>query len=132
MLFTIVMSDRDFDAIDEIQNVCFPEASFRISCFDSVDEVLTKPVAYYNDTIIIAYNYRPNYYNHHNIELQDIDFIIVNKRKGEQFIRYYDVINEIIRMELEGEIKPNHGLFIEGIERVNFNRIPMYRIQWGS
>jgi hypothetical protein len=109
-----------------------PLFSSSLEGLSQLEEVLTKPVAYYNDTIIIACNYRPNCYNSIDMQLQDMDFIIVNKQKNEPFIRYCDVIFEIIRMELKGEIKPNHGLFLQGLERVNFNRIPMYRIRWGS
>lgn len=128
------MSDRDFDAIDEMQSMLFPETSFRISCFDSVEEILTEPVpnTYGDDTIIIEYRYRPNYYRRPDIELQDKDYIIVKKKEGQPYIRYCDVIYAIIAMELGGHIKPNHGLFIEGLERLNYSHIPMYRIQWGS
>ena len=128
------MRDIDYDTIQEMTDIRFPGTSFSISCFNSVEEIVDKPVTWIHDTIIIAYYYCSEYYKHLNIELQDIDYISVSKKEGEQYIRYCDVIDAIMGMEIAGALKPNHHLYLEDIVRVenDRNRVPMYRIGWGS
>jgi hypothetical protein len=51
-------------------------------------------------------------------------YVIVKKQEGQSYIRYYDVIQAIVDMEVAGGLKPNHHLFIEGLEQVTYGRIP--------
>jgi hypothetical protein len=117
----------NYEAIDEATDIRFPG----ISCFDSVTDIQFKAVDYFHDTIIIEYHYRSEYYKHAQMFLQDMDFITVQRKKGEPFIRYCDVIDAIRGMEISGAIKPNDDYYLEGIVRVETNgsRIPMFRIQ---
>lgn len=128
------MSSIDYDAIEKVTDAMFPHISFNISCFDSVEDIFHKSVTYYHDSIIIAYDYRSEYYRRAGLWFQDRDFIPVYKQEGQKCIRYCDVIDAIMKMEAEGELKPNHHLYMEGIVRIDDdkNRIPMYCIQWGS
>lgn len=128
------MSDIDYDAIEQVTDARFPNISFKLSCFDSIVDIFSKPVTFMHDSIIIVYDYRSEYYKHADIHLQDRDFIPVRKQDGQQRIRYCDVIDAIMEMEIKGELKPNHHLYMEGIVPVDDdnNRIPMYRIQWGN
>jgi len=129
------MSNRDFDTIYEMTENRFPGTSFRVSCFDSVEEIQNKVVTYFHDTIIIAYHYRMKYYQNLNIKLQDMDYVVVHKQEGKPYIYYCDVIDALIESEKAGDIKPNYHLFMEGIvcaDRLFFNQPPVYKIAWGS
>jgi len=127
-------NNKDYDAIDAATERRFPGTSFSISCFDSVSEIDHKIVSYFHETIIIAYHYRSEYYKNRGIWLQDVDYVTVSRQKGETVIRYCDVIDAQRGSELSGNIKPCHHLYLEGIQRMenDTNRIPMYKIQWGS
>lgn len=127
------MSPIDFEVIDAATERRFPRTSFSISCFDSVQDIDHKIVDYFNETIIIAYYYRSEYYKKLDIWLQDIDYVTVTRRDV-QFIRFCDVIDALAGSEMAGAIKPCHHLYLEDIRRVedDRNRIPMYRIVWGS
>jgi hypothetical protein len=128
------MSYRDYDAIQESTDIRFPGTSFAVSCFDSVEEISTKPVDYFSKTIIIMYHYRSEYYQNLDISLQDADYVTVQRQKGESYIRFCDVIDALRAYEIAGLIKPNDGYYLEDIQRVEHdrNRIPMYRILWGT
>ena len=126
------MRTIDYEEIDAATEKRFPGTSFSISCFDSLSEIDHKIVDY-NETIIIRYEYRSEYYKKMNIWLQDVDFITVTRRDV-PYIRFCDVIDAIRGSEMTGAIKPCHRLYLEDIRFVdnNQNRIPMYRICWGS
>lgn len=128
------MSYRDFDAIQEITDIRFPGTSFAVSCFDSANDIRFKVVDYFYDTIIIKYTYRSEYYQNLDIDLQDADYVVVNRQKEESHIYYSDVIDALIAHENAGLIKPNYHYFLEGIQRVkdDASRIPMYFINWGT
>ena len=128
------MSATDYDAIREITDIRFPETSFQVSCFDSMEDIRDKPVTWLHDAIILKYTYNLKYYKHAGMFLEDADYIPVFKQKNEPYIRYCDVIDAILHLERAGAIKPNYHRFIEGIRRVekDTNRVPMYEIEWGS
>jgi hypothetical protein len=68
------MSPIDYEEIDTATEKRFPGTSFNISCFDSVSGIDHKVVDYFNETIIIQYKYRSEYYKKIGIWLQDIDY----------------------------------------------------------
>jgi hypothetical protein len=127
-------NNKDYDAIDAETERRFPGTSFSISCFDSVRDVNDRVVNYFDQTIIIAYEYHSEYYKKLDIWLQDCDYITVSRQEGENVIRFCDIIDAIRGNELAGNIKPCHHLYLEDIRRVegDRNRIPMYKICWGS
>lgn len=124
------MEYKYYDAVKEATDNRFSGPSFHISCFDMVQEIPIKPVAYFCDAIIIAYDYFPNYYDNLNIVLQDVDYIIVHRQEGQECIRYCDVIDTLVGCEISGAIKPNPHMYLEKIELVENGRVPMYRILW--
>ena len=127
------MSPINYDAIQEIIDMRFTKTTFKISCFDSIEEIAYKAVSL-SDTIIIVYEYRKKYYKNIDISLQDVDYVIVTRQKDEPFIYLSDVIDSLIMSEYKGLIKPNHHMYIEGIQRIKDNKstIPVYRILWGN
>jgi hypothetical protein len=127
------MSPIDYEVIDQATEKRFPGTSFNISCFNSVQDIDHKIVDYFNETIIIAYHYRSEYYKKLDLWLQDCDYITVTRRDV-PFIRFCDVIDAIRGSEMAGNIKPCHHLYLEYIRRVedDRNRIPMYKICWGN
>jgi hypothetical protein len=127
------MRTIDYDEIDAATKKRFPGTTFNISCFDSVLDIDHKVIDYFNETIIIRYQYRSEYYKKMNIWLQDVDYITVTRRDV-PYIRFCDVIDAIRGSEMSGAIKPCHHLYLEDIRFVDDgqNRIPMYTICWGS
>ena len=127
------MSPINYDAIQEIIDIRFTKTTFKISCFDSIEEIEYKAVSL-SDTIIIEYEYRKKYYKNIDISLQDVDYVIVTRQKDEPFIYLSDIIDSLIMSEYKGLIKPNHHMYIEGIQRISDKKstIPRYRILWGN
>ena len=128
------MSYRDFDAIQEITDVRFPDASFGISCFDSGADVHKKVITYFHNTIILVYEYRPKYYKRSNIVLNDVDYIVIQNSGGIPYIRCCDVIDALIDLEKAGTLKKNPGMYLEGFHQITTdqNSIPKFRIIWGN
>jgi hypothetical protein len=127
------MSPIDYEEIDTATEKRFPGTTFNISCFNSVSDIDHKVVDYFNETIIIQYKYRSEYYKKIHICLQDVDYITVTRRDV-PYIRFCDVIDAIRGSEMAGTIKPCHHLYLEDIRRVDNdqNRVPMYTICWGN
>jgi hypothetical protein len=69
------MSPIDYEEIDPATEKRFPGTSFSISCFNSVSDVDHKIVDYFNEAIIIQYQYRSENYKKIDIWLQDVDYI---------------------------------------------------------
>ena len=127
------MRTIDYDEIDAATGKRFPGTSFSISCFNSLSDIDHEVVSFFDETIIIRYEYRSEYYKKMNIWLQDVDYITVTRRDV-PYIRFCDVIDAIRGSEMAGAIKPCHHLYLEDIRRVynDQDRVPMYTICWGS
>lgn len=128
------MSYRDFDAIQEITDIRFPDASFGISCFDSGEDVYKQCITYCHNTIILVYEYRPRYYKHCDVVLNDVDYIVIQNSGGIPYIRVCDVIDSLIILEKAGTLKKNPGMYLEGFHQITTDQcsIPKYHIMWGN
>jgi hypothetical protein len=127
----------EYDEYDLVMKICerrFPSANFHVSCFDTVQEIADKVLNYCDETIVIAYYYRRDYFDNLGRFLQDIDYFTVTRRQGESCIYYSDVIDAIIGNELAGNIKPqNCSRYLETIDRIDSIRgVPTYTLFWGS
>jgi hypothetical protein len=129
-----MVRDIDFDGIQKITDIRFPSARFRISCFDSIQEIADKAVTSFSDAIVIAYYHERQDFDNLNITLQDIDYIPVIRRRDEDCIYLSTVIDAVIAYELSGAIKPIRYKFFEGIQLLDSGsaRVPIYKIQWGT
>ena len=127
------MSYRDFDAIQKITDTRFPDASFGISCFESGADVYKQCITYCHSIIIIQYEYRPQYYKHCDVVLNDVDYIVIQNSGGIPYIRTCDVIDALIDLEKAGTLKKNPGMYLESFHKITDQcSIPKYRIMWGN
>lgn len=131
------MSSQDeFEELSDLLDNRFCRASFKVSMFESIDEMENKVITYLHDTIILAYYHKLKSYNHADIKLQDYFYFIIHKHEDEPYLRYCDVIDAIISLEIAGEVTPTRCLYLEDLQLTHKSKssesTPMYITRWGS
>ncbi len=129
-------NQTDFLELSNYIDTRFSEASFTVSMFETVHDVDNQVLTHLHDSIILAYKYDIKTYNHTDITLQDVDYFIINKPENQPYLRYCDVIDAIINLEKDGEVKPTRRLFLEDIKLSHESNMsgstPIYTTCWGS
>lgn len=114
--------------MEEVSDYCetrFVTENFCISCFNTVHEVDTKKLTK-NKVILFTTDFG---YDYNQPADKYKNFYVIKKKKGQKHILYCDVIDYLI----ENDIQISTGRrFLESIDQVNEDSIPLYRGSWGS